>query len=138
MPYGVAEGAPVVVDTSAWIEYLRWSPHALRPRVDVLMKAHQARLSWVAAGELLRGVRDAHELAAVEELIGTVPILAERPVLWGEAGRLSNRLRRAGHAVDLVDCYLGVLACEHGAGLLTGDRHFEAIAFDLKLVVEIL
>lgn len=102
------------------------------------MKAHQARLSWVVAGELLRGIRDAPELAAVEELISTVPVLLERPALWGEAGRLSNRLRRAGKVVDLIDCYLGVLAREHGAGLLTGDRHFGAIASDLKLVAEIL
>lgn len=129
---------PFLLDSSVWIEFLRGAGHAGRTRADALLDARQARLSWVVVGELMHGARSAEEQQTIADLISTVPFLRERPDLWAEAGRAANRLRKAGRSVGLADCYLGVLARESSAVLLTRDRDFEAIGAELKIPVEIL
>ena len=127
-----------LLDSSIWVEFLRKSPHPARARALALMRTRLARLSWVVIGELHHGARSAEETRMIDELAATVPFLAERQGLWAEAGRAANRLRKTGRSVGLADCYLGVLARESSAILITRDRDFESIGAELKIPVEIL
>lgn len=112
------------VDTSAWIEYLRGSPHPVVKQTRELVLAARVCLADVVVGELFQGVRHARERTIVEEIVETLPLLTGTVGTWKAAGHLSARLRAAGQTIHLIDCYLASLAQEHGVAVLTCDGHF--------------
>lgn len=137
-PYRSETPRPIMVDTSVWVDYLRGGGNEREKRVAELMAFRRALMCEVASGELFRGARDEAERTMIVDTVRLLPPVYERPGLWAEAGRMSCRLRRMGHAAGLIDCYIGVLAREQGASLLSRDRDFIHIASELRIPVEIL
>lgn len=52
---------------------------------------------------------------------------------WIAAGKLSFTMKRKGVAVNLVDCYIAILANENKCAVLTLDEHFKSIAKFIKI-----
>ncbi len=52
---------PVLIDTSAWVDFLRPGLRPLGERVDELLDADQARICGVVVAELLHGLKGTGE-----------------------------------------------------------------------------
>lgn len=117
----------VFIDTSAWIEYLKKTSHAITKEVESVLAIDTASTCWVVLAELLQGAKSDKEIELIYDLASVVKILKETEYTWKDAGLLSNKLRRQGKNLPLIDCYLAVLAKQNSARILTLDKHFPAI-----------
>jgi len=113
----------VLVDTSAWIEFLRRREPCYRI-VGGLIDEDRIVCAGLVLGELIQGAKSEKELAVLKEFLHVFDFLPESARLWGKAGELSFSLRRKGHAIGLSDCWLAVAAKENDAAILSLDRHF--------------
>lgn len=118
----------VFIDTSAWIEYLRKTIHAITKEVESSLAVDTASTCWVVLAELLQGAKSEKEIELIKDLSSVAKILKETESTWKDAGILSNKLRKHGKNIPLIDCYLAVLAKQNNARILSLDKHFPAIA----------
>jgi len=91
----------VLVDTSAWVEYLRatGSPVHLRLR-DLIADEAAAVTTEVVVMELLAGASDDEELKRLSRLLGRFELLlVEGLADYEAAAELYRRCRRAGETV---------------------------------------
>lgn len=117
----------VLIDTSAWIEYLKKTSHPVTKEIESALILNVAATCKLVLAELLQGARSEKETDLILDLASVVRILNESESTWQEAGFLSNKLRKQGKAISLIDCYLAVLAKESKAVILTLDKHFSVI-----------
>lgn len=118
---------PVLIDTSAWISYLRKSIHPAVKEVENSLRTGTAALCGAIAGELFQGAKTEKEAGLIEDLCAICVMLRESDTTWGKAGRLSRKLRKKGHTIPLLDFYIYILARENHAGIITLDEHFKII-----------
>lgn len=122
----------ILVDTSAWIAYLRKKePHY--SQVTALIKQDRVACCGLILAELMQGAKTEKELAGLRNFTQVFEFQQEPTGLWGAAGELSFRLRRSGKTPSLSDCYIAILAQYHNYSILTLDKHFKEITKDLKL-----
>lgn len=123
----------VVVDTSAWISFLRWPKSEVADEVADLIDRMDALLPAPVASELAQGARTERESRNLHDLfdfVGIVDVLVQD---WIEAGVVFGRLRRQGITVPPLDALIATVARRHDAPVLTHDRHFEH--FDAVLLL---
>ncbi len=130
-PAGEAGAAPVIVDTSAWVEYLRdtGSPVHLALRDAVATGRHVATPA-PAAMELLAGCRSEGAAAKLARLLARFEVLDTAGLADFEDAALIQRIcRRRGSTVrSMVDCLVAAAALRTGRPVLAQDRDFAAIA----------
>ncbi len=119
----------VLVDTSAWVEFLNGtgSPEALA--VDRLLASEDDVCTCgIVVAEVFQGIR--REREALEEFFRKMTLLeASGLSTYLKAAELYRSLRRRGVTVrSTIDCLIAVLADENGCALLFRDR-------DLRLVL---
>ena len=117
----------VLIDTSAWIEYLKKTSHPITKEIESALILNVAATCQLVLAELLQGARSEKETDLILDLASVVRILNESESTWQETGFLSNKLRKQGKTISLIDCYLAVLAKENKAVILTLDKHFSVI-----------
>lgn len=115
----------VLLDTSAWIDFLRPGGGALAEQVADLIEGDRALLCGVVVAELLQGAKGGREEKQVGYLIARLPRLATTEEDWDEAGRVLNGLRRRGITVPLTDALIAVIAKRCNVEILTADQHFK-------------
>jgi hypothetical protein len=118
----------VLIDTTVWIEHFRSRSYPLAPLLVSLREQGRACTCGVIIAELLQGSRSDRDSALAMSLAETTTVLADSMAAWERAGRLAALLRRKGQTIALLDCYLAALAVDHGAAMLSLDRHFKVIA----------
>jgi hypothetical protein len=129
----------VIVDTSAWVEYLRGtgSPAHLRLRHAVESGAPLATPAPVLM-ELLAGCVTEESASAIQRLLARFELLPVEGLADFEDAALIQRLcRRGGETVrSMIDCLIAAVALREGRPLLARDRDFAVIArwVDLELV----
>lgn len=116
-----------LIDTSAWIEYLKKTSHPITREIESALILNLAATCQLVLAELLQGARSEKETDLILDLASVVRILNESESTWQEAGFLANKLRKQGKTIALIDCYLAVLAKENKAVILTLDKHFSVI-----------
>ncbi len=117
----------VLIDTSAWIEFLRpTGDAAIKGRVAELLGANQASYACPIAFELLAGARPA-EVADVKAGLGLAHRLVVEPENWDAAAQAAATLRRQGITVPASDLLVATVAVAHGVALLARDKHFGQI-----------
>ena len=120
----------ILVDTSAWVEYLRatGSPAAGHVRSLIATDAALATCDVIRM-EVLAGARDRAHLADLRGLCArctSVPLAAED---YETAASLHRTCRLGGETVrKLVDCLIAAAALRHDLPLLHMDGDFDAIA----------
>lgn len=130
----------MIVDTSAWIEYLRHteSPAHLALRHAVRTGSAIATPAPVVM-ELLAGCRNETEERDLLKLLGRFEILI--PDALGQfqsAARIYRTCQRAGRTIrSMVDCLVAAAAVDARRPLLARNRDFDAIAChtELELIV---
>lgn len=129
----------MIVDTSAWVEYLRGtgSPAHLRLRHAVESGAPLATPAPVLM-ELLAGCVTEESATAIQRLLARFELLPVEGLADFEDAALIQRLcRRGGETVrSMIDCLIAAVALREGRPLLARDRDFAVIArwVDLELV----
>jgi predicted nucleic acid-binding protein len=117
----------IVVDTSAWVEFLRDSGSPVCAAVDSLLDADIAICDAVSM-EVLAGARSEHHLAQLRGLLGRATMLPTSPADYDHAASLYRTCRRQGETVrKLVDCLIAAVAIAANAELLHADADFVAL-----------
>jgi predicted nucleic acid-binding protein len=120
----------IVVDTSAWVEYLR---HTGSPANEVLRDALREQVVIgvvdVVRLELLAGAATDEQVDTVTRLLARATALpASSPDDHEQAAALYRAARRSGQTVrSLIDCLVAAVALRLDAPVLAQDRDFEVL-----------
>ena len=121
----------ILVDSSAWIEFLRatGSPAHLRVR-SALEQGGTLASTDVIVMEILAGARDDDDRNRLRRLLYSVDFLAvDGPADYEQAAGLYRACRAGGETPrKLTDCLIATVAIRNGAELLCEDADFAAIA----------
>ncbi|OBI45637.1 ribonuclease [Mycobacterium kyorinense] len=128
----------ILVDTSAWIEYLRATGSAAAIEVRRLLsdEANQVAMCEPIAMEILAGAIDDGRHAKLEQLVNGLPSLTvDGAVDFRVAAGIYRAARRAGQTIrSLNDCLIAAIAIRHGACMVHRDADFDVIAGITDLV----
>lgn len=128
----------ILVDTSAWIEFLRATGSAAHERVaDAVGRDEDLATVGIVVLELLAGARDDRHARDLRRLLDRCHFLPlEEPSDYEAAAGLYRLCRRAGSAVRrLPDCLIAAVAIRSGTALLHQDGDFDTIARYAPLVI---
>ena len=118
----------VLVDTSAWIHFLRPDGDvANRAKVAAHLAAGTARWCPIVRLELWNGAGGDREKKVLREFERLIPELAITTEVWNEACDLARRCRAAGVSVPASDVLIAACARHHGARLEHTDSDFDRI-----------
>ena len=124
----------ILVDTSAWIEFLRDTGSPVCVAVDDLLAADLAICDAISM-EVLAGARDENHLGQLRGLLARasmVPIVAED---YDQAAALYRTCRRNGETVrKLIDCLIGAVAIRSNMSVLHADADFATLARHTQLL----
>lgn len=121
----------VLIDTCAWIEFLRAKDNVLGNLVALAIKNDEARLCGVVIAELLQGCKSQKQLNQLEKLFSTIELLATKEEDWKICGQQMQALRKKGITVPLTDALIATIAKRCSLPILTIDRHFNYLSVDL-------
>jgi predicted nucleic acid-binding protein len=120
----------VLVDTSAWIEFLNGQTSQVADEVSRLLGSdHDLCTCGVIAAEVLQGLRRASGHAKVARLFADLTFLeAAGLATYVRAAEIYRELRSRGVTVrSTIDCLIAALAEEHRCVILARDRDLELI-----------
>jgi predicted nucleic acid-binding protein len=120
----------VLIDSSAWVEFLNGSPSPTSDAVSKLLGAEtEICTCGLVVTEVLQGLRREAGYSKVVELFTDLTFLeASGLVTYVRAAEVYRELRRRGITVrSTIDCLIAILAEERGCVILARDRDLEAI-----------
>lgn len=123
--------AVILVDTSAWVEFLRATDSVTHQRVrDLLARDEPLATTEVVVMEVLAGARDDTHLRHLRRLLLRCEMLPLRGLGdYNAAADLFRTCRREGETIRrLTDCLIAVPSMRAGAAILHQDKDFNAIA----------
>jgi len=125
----------VLIDTSAWVEFLRNTGSPVCARVDDLLDDEIAVCDPIRM-EVLAGARDELHLHSLRRLLARATVLPTDPTHFEEAAALFRRCRQEGETVRrLVDCLIAAVAIRSGVPVLHRDGDFDVLARHTELEV---
>ena len=118
----------ILVDTSAWVEFLRDTGSPVCERVDALLESDVAVCDPVRM-EVLAGARDERHLHELRRLLARATSIPTVPTDYEDAAAWYRTCRRNGDTVRrLVDCLIAAVAIRADVALLHADADFDALA----------
>ena len=94
----------ILIDTSAWVEFLRDTGSATCNRVEALLESEIA-ICDVVRMEVLAGARDERHLHHLRRLLARATIFPTGAMHYDDAAALYRLCRREGETVcKLIDC----------------------------------
>ena len=118
----------ILVDTSAWVEFLRGTGSPVCDRVEELLGVEIAICDAVRM-EVLAGARDENHLQSLRRLLARATLIRVIPTDYDDAVALFRRCRRAGVTIrKLVDCRIAAVAIRVAVPVLHSDGDFDALA----------
>jgi hypothetical protein len=125
----------ILVDTSAWVEFLRGTGSPTCQQVETLLEEEIATCDPVVM-EVLAGARDDGHLRQLRGLLGRASMLHCESPDFIAAADLYRQCRQRGETVRrLIDCQIAAIAIRHGVPVLHHDSDFEVLARHTELVV---
>ena len=121
-----------LVDTSAWVEFLRRTGSAANLEVRRLVHEEPTNVALTepVVMELLAGASSPQALAQVETLVAGLPLLAVEAVTdYRDAAVVYRAARARGETVrKVLDCLIAAVAVRTEATLVHRDRDFDVLA----------
>lgn len=125
----------ILVDSSAWIEFLRDTGSPVAEEVDRLLAVDIAITDPVLM-EVLAGARDEQHLHKLRGLLGRAHLIHCGPGDFETAALLYRRCRAHGETIRrLIDCLIAAVAIRAGVPVLQADADFAALARHTDLVL---
>ena len=125
----------ILVDTSAWIEFLRNTGSPVCNLVEEALESEVAVCDPVRM-EVLAGARDESHLLALRRLLARAVTLPTLTADYEDAAALYRRCRRQGETVrKLIDCLIAASAIRAGVPILHNDSDFDVLARHTELQV---
>jgi len=116
----------IIVDTSVWIEY--FNNHAgIAEELDRKLLACNIYIVGPIVTEILQGAKTNKDYQILEDSIDGLPFIETSLAEWKLVGEISFKLRRKGLTIPVTDCIIAAAAINHGASVMTYDRHFKQI-----------
>jgi predicted nucleic acid-binding protein len=120
----------VLVDTSAWVEFLNGtrSPHA--DAVEALLRGEdEVCTCGIVVSEVFQGLRKDGTRAAIERSFRDMLLVEPEGIdTYLRAAEVYRKLRERGVTIrSTIDCIVAVMAEEAGCALLARDRDLDAI-----------
>ncbi|MFL0294264.1 PIN domain nuclease [Mycobacterium sp. SMC-18] len=126
----------ILVDTSAWVEFLRNTGSSACERVDELL-AQPIAICAPIQMEILAGSRDEHHLRDLRGLLARAQTLPTAPTDYEDAAAIYRACRRRGETVrKLIDCLIAAHAIREQIAILHSDSDFDAIARHTSLQLD--
>jgi len=123
----------ILVDTSAWIEFLRDTGSEVCVAVDRLLDSDLAICDAVSM-EVLAGARSERHLNQLRGLLARTTVLPTTPADYDAAASMYRSCRARGETVrKLIDCLIGAVAIRTGVEVLHADVDFSALARHTEL-----
>ncbi len=117
-----------LIDTSAWIEFLRNTGSKACILVEELL-AHETAICDAVRMEVLAGARDESHLLRLRRLLARATIIPTQAADYDDAAALYRHCRRQGETVrKLVDCLIASVAIRAGTPILHNDADFDTLA----------
>lgn len=121
----------ILIDTSAWIEFLRGDQGgdpAIRADVRKLL-IEGAALTEPIIMEILAGARSGRHQGQLRALLGSATLLPVDPEDWADAALLYRMCRVNGTTVrSMVDCLIAAVSIRNDVAVLAKDRDFGTLA----------
>lgn len=118
----------ILIDTSAWVEFLRDTGSPAARAVDGLLANRDIAITDAVSMEVLAGARDDQHLADLRGLLARATVLTTSPAHYDDAAALYRTCRRAGVTVrKLIDCLIAAVAIDAKAQLLHADSDFDLL-----------
>ncbi len=128
----------ILIDTSAWIEFLRNTGSPTCGEVDRLLAADIAVCDPIRM-EVLAGARDEFHLRQLRGLLARATMLPTGPADYEAAATLYRACRRRGETVrKLIDCLIGAIAIREEVPVLHADTDFDVLARHTALEIHTL
>ena len=124
----------MLVDSSAWIDFLRGDKKAIE-RVDPLLADGRAGTTGPIYAEVISEAKERPGFERLGRLFRSLPWLVPPASAWEQVAGVRFTLARQGVQAHLVDLLIAVTALEAGHSVLTRDRDFEVIARVLPVEV---
>lgn len=122
-----------LIDTSAWVEFLRDTGSPVCLRVDQLLETDAVVCEPVIM-ELLSGARDEAQLANLRGLMARCTTLRTESVDYEVAAALFRQCRRNGRTPrKMMDCLIAAVAIRNNVALLHMDQDFVVLAENSEL-----
>ena len=125
-----------LVDSSAWIAFLRGEPPAVR-RIDPLLARGRAATWGPIAAEVLSGAPSRKDFDVLKRVFHGLDWLTDPPALWDRVAEHRFALARRGYQASLVDLMIALSALDAGHALLTRDSDFRTIQSVIPIEVEV-
>ncbi|MDQ4116244.1 MAG: PIN domain nuclease [Actinomycetota bacterium] len=120
-----------LIDSSAWIEYLRGTGSRANVEVRQLVRGGLGSVVTTepVVMELLAGATDDHRLARLERLTDGLRLLpVDAGLDYRQAALAFRAVRAGGYTVRrLLDCLIAAVALRNGATLVHRDRDFDLL-----------
>ncbi len=118
----------ILVDTSAWIEFLRDTGSPACRRVDRVL-AEDFAVCHPVRMEVLAGARNERHLGSLRGLLARGSLLGTDPVDYERAAALYRACRQQGETVRrLIDCLIAATAVRMALPVLHADADFDVLA----------
>ncbi len=122
-----------LIDTSAWVEFLRDTGSLVCLQVEQLLEADAVVCEPVVM-EILSGARDETQLADLRRLMARCTTLRTESVDYEVAAALFRQCRRNGKTPrKMMDCLIAAVAIRNDVALLHFDQDFVVLAENSSL-----
>ena len=126
----------ILIDTSAWVEFLSDTGSPICQRVDDLLAVEIATCDAVRM-EVLAGARDEQHLQQLRRLLARASILPTESVDYDAAAALYRTCRQRGHTVrKLIDGLIAAVAIRGDVPILHRHADFDILAQYTALQVD--
>jgi len=122
----------ILVDTSAWSQWLRQDVRYSNPITNLLERCFQRNeeihLTALVVQEVLQGLRQEKEFQRVRHFLDAFPLLSvdrDQAVL---AAKIRRQCAVKGITASSVDCQIAAVAIAYDCSLLSADKDFDHIA----------
>ena len=120
----------IILDTSAYVGFKRNVPDL----VEIIVNAESVLFSPIVLGELMFGFRNGtkfnENMNDLNKFLDheRVEIVQIGQITSDRYSRIASQLRSQGTPVPTNDIWVAAQTMEHGAELITSDRHFQNIS----------
>ena len=120
----------ILVDSSAWVEFLRATSSPVGDRLaGLLSDDRDLAITGAIEMEILAGARDEVHLLDLRRLLARATLIETVPSDFSDAAMIFRTCRRNGRTVRrLIDCLIAAAARRLELPVLASDVDFDAIA----------